>query len=78
MVSYNYLRLLGFFYFGVFFLFSLLALLLFHKSLFWYQLVFNFFTLAFLNSSFTMGFDGISGFMVVLCAFLLFLCLLYF
>lgn len=78
MVSYNYLRLLGFFYFGVFFLGSLIAFLLFHKGLFWYQLIFNFFTLTFLNSSYIMSMDGVSVFMIVLCAFLLFLCLLYF
>jgi NADH:ubiquinone oxidoreductase subunit 4 (subunit M) len=49
-----------------------------NKSLFWYQLVFNFFSLTFFNVSFMIGVDGISAFMVSLCSFLLFLCFLFF
>lgn len=68
----------GFFYFGIFFLFSIIALLFFNKSLFWYQLVLNFYTLAFFNISYMVGLDGVAVFMVILCVFLLTLCFLFY
>lgn len=78
LFSHNYLRPLGFFFFSVFFLFSLFALLMLNKSIFWYQLIVNFSTLAFLNVSYIIGVDGIAVFMVALCSFLLLLCFLFF
>jgi len=49
-----------------------------NKSIFWYQLIVNFSTLAFLNVSYIIGVDGIAVFMVALCSFLLLLCFLFF
>lgn len=73
----NYFRISSFFSFSLFFLFSLFVLLIYNKSLFCYQIVLRLYTLTYLNISYVLGFDGISVFLLILCAFLLLLCFLF-
>lgn len=74
MFSYNYLRLFSYFFFAIFFLLSLFLLLVLNKSIFWYQVVFKFYSLSYLNMSYIIGLDSVSIFLILLSVFLLMFC----
>ena len=72
----HYIRIFTYYSLIVFFIFSLYLFLIFNKSILWYQIIFNFYNLVFLQISYIVGIDGISIFFIILCGFLLMYCFL--
>lgn len=76
--TYNYIRLFTYFTLIILFLTSLFFILVFNKSIIWYQIMFKFYYLQSLQISYIIGIDGLSIYSIILCAFLLMYCLLIF
>lgn len=74
--NYNYLRILGYFYFIIFFLISLYLIIILNKSILWYQIILKFYTIKFINISYIIGLDGISISFILLCSFIILFCFL--
>lgn len=74
--NYNYLRLFTYFYFLVFFLIFLFILLLINKSILWYEVIFKFYTVDFLEISYIIGLDSIAISFILLSAFIILFCFL--
>lgn len=74
--NYNYLRILGYFYFIILFLISLYLIIILNKSILWYQIILKFYTIKFINISYIIGLDGISISFILLCSFIILFCLL--
>ena len=76
--NFNIVRLLSYFYFLAYLIFSLFLILILNKSVIWYQIIFKFYTVDFLNISYIIGLDGISISFILLSSFIIvFCCLLY-
>lgn len=74
--NFNLIRLLSYFYFLVYFLLSLFILLILNKSIIWYQIIFKFYTISFIDISYIIGIDGISISFILLCSFIILFCFL--
>lgn len=74
--NYNYLRLFSYFYFLSYFIISLFILLIINKSILWYQIIFKFYTINYLEISYIIGLDGISISLILLCSFIILFCFL--
>jgi len=74
--NYNYLRLFTYFYFLMFFILSLFMLLIINKSILWYEIIFKFYTIDFLEISYIIGLDGIAISFILLSAFIILFCFL--
>ncbi len=74
LFSYNYLRVFSYFFFIIFFLLGLFLFLIINKSIFWYQVIFKFYSLSSVNMSYIIGLDSISIFLIILSIFLLMFC----
>jgi NADH-quinone oxidoreductase subunit M len=72
----NYTRLLSFFFFILFLIICWYLVILFNKSILWYQIIFRFYYMSWVQLSYIIGIDGISLCFVVSCAFILMYCLL--
>ena len=73
--SLNYIRISYFFLFSFCFLYLLILLFFFNKSIFFYQLVFDFLSISFFNIYFSFGIDILSILLVFLSNFSLIFCL---
>jgi len=74
--NFNLVRLLSYFYFLIYFLFALFTLLILNKSIIWYQIIFKFYTISFIDISYIIGIDGISISFILLCSFIILFCFL--
>ncbi len=72
----NYIRLLVFYFFSLVFLITWFILLIYNKSILWYQFIIKFYTINYLQISYIIGVDGISIFFLIICSFLILLCYL--
>lgn len=78
--SHNSIRLWGYVCFILFFVLFWYYLLLYNKSILWYQVIFSFYkteyrSIIFENVSYICGIDGIALLFILLCTFLLMYCL---
>jgi proton-translocating NADH-quinone oxidoreductase chain M len=71
---YNYIRLFTYFLLSLIFIISWLLLLIYNKSILWYQIILKFYTLNYLQISYIIGIDGLSVFFVITCTLLILLC----
>lgn len=74
--SFNYIRLFSFFFLSTIFLFSILLLLIYNKSILWFQFILKFYTINYLQISYIIGIDGISISFIIICSLLILLCYL--
>lgn len=74
--NYNFLRILGYFYFFSLFLICLYLIIILNKSIIWYQVILKFYTIKFINISYIIGLDGISISFILLCSFIILFCFL--
>lgn len=74
--SYSYLRLISYFSFNIIYLLTLFLVVIFNKSIIWYQFIFKFYTINALQISYIIGLDGLSIYFILLCSFLLMYCFL--
>ena len=76
--SCNNIRLLSYFYFLSYLILTFFILTLLNKSIIWYQIIFKFYTINYLDISYIIGIDGISIYFILLCSFIITTCsLLY-
>jgi proton-translocating NADH-quinone oxidoreductase chain M len=75
-LNFNLIRLFSYFYFLSYFLLTTYLLLLINKSIIWYQIIFKFYTVNYLDISYIIGLDGISISFILLCSFIILFCFL--
>lgn len=71
-----YIRILGYFSLIYLYILCFFLVIVFNKSITWYQVLFNFYNFSFLQISYIIGIDGLSIYFILLCSFLLMYCLL--
>lgn len=74
--NYNYIRVIGYFYFISYFLLCLFLLLILNKSIIWYQFIFKFYTINYIYVSYIIGLDCISLSFILLSSFIILFCFL--
>ena len=76
VISSVYIRLISLYILSLIYIFSLIIIFLYNKSIMWYQVIFRFYNIDLYNINNIIGLDGISIFFILLCVFLLLNCLL--
>lgn len=71
---FNYTRILAYFIFINIILITWFLLLIFNKTIIWYQTILNIYSINYLQISYIIGLDGISIFFLLLCSLLITFC----
>lgn len=72
----NYIRLFSYYFFCLIFLITFFLLLIYNKSILWFQLIIKFYTIDYLQISYIIGIDNISIFFMIICSFIILVCYL--